>query len=202
MDPGIRTLMTTYVTNGFCTEWGEGDMKRVFSLCLHLDKLISRVYGPEMKNKHGKKGGHKRKSIRKAIERLQSQIKNKIGVVHNKLITWLSSTYKVILIPKFNGKAMSARKGRKIHTKTVRGLLSWSHYKFRQRLINKSELFSDCKMIECYESYTYKICRYCGVINDKLDGSKLFKCKQENCQQKSIDSDRDILQLETVCCII
>ena len=25
MDPGI--LMTTYDTNGFCTGWGEGDMK-------------------------------------------------------------------------------------------------------------------------------------------------------------------------------
>ena len=87
MDPGIRTFMTTYDTNGFCTEWGEGDMKRVCSLCLHLDRLISRAYGPEMKNKHGKKGRRKRKSIRKAIERLPSQIKNKIGEVHKKLST-------------------------------------------------------------------------------------------------------------------
>ena len=31
-----------------------------------------------MKNKHGKKGLRKRKSIRKAIERLPGQIKNKI----------------------------------------------------------------------------------------------------------------------------
>ena len=59
IDRGIRTFMTTYDTNGFSTEWGEGDMKRVFSLCLHLDKLISCAYGPEMKNKHGKKGQHK-----------------------------------------------------------------------------------------------------------------------------------------------
>ena len=32
-------------TNGFCTESSEGDMKRVFSLCIYLDKLISRAYG-------------------------------------------------------------------------------------------------------------------------------------------------------------
>ena len=124
-------------------------MKRIISLSLHLDKLISRVYGPEMKNKHDKKGGRKRKSIIKVIEQLPNQIKNKIGEVHNKLITWLSSTYKVILIPKFNVKAMSARKGRNIHTKIVRGILCWSHYKFRQHLITKSELFSDCKVIKC-----------------------------------------------------
>ena len=76
---------------------------------------------------------------------------------------------------------MSARKGRKIHTKTVRGKLSWSHYEFRQRLIAISKLFSDCKMIEYDESYTYKTCGYCDIINDILDGSKVFKCKQENC---------------------
>ena len=68
MDPGIRTFIFTYVTNGFCNRWAEGDMKRVVSLCLHLDKLTSHAYGPEMKNKHGKKGRRKRNSIRKAIE--------------------------------------------------------------------------------------------------------------------------------------
>ena len=40
----------------------------------------------------------------------------------------------------------------------------------------------NCKVIECDESYTYKTCRYCGIINDKLGGSKLFKCKLENYQ--------------------
>ena len=92
-----------------------------------------------MKNKDGIKGLHKRNSIRKAIERLPSQIKNKIRPIFKKLSTWLYSTYKVILIPKFNVKAISVRKGGKIHTKTVRGMLCWSHYKFR-RLIKKNEL--------------------------------------------------------------
>ena len=47
-------------------------------------------------------------------------------------------------------------------------------------------------MIACDESYTCKTRGYCGVINDKLGGSKVFKCKQENSQQKLIGSDRDI----------
>ena len=64
---------------------------------------------------------------------------------------------------------MSARKGRKVHTETVRVLLCWSHYKFRQHLIAKSELFSDCKVIECDESYTCKTCGYSGVINNKME---------------------------------
>ena len=77
---------------------------------------------------------------------------------------------------------MSTRKGRKIHITSVRGMLCWSHYQFRHRLIAKSELFSDCKVFEFNESYTCKICGYCGVCNDKLDGSIVFKCKKENCQ--------------------
>ena len=47
-------------------------------------------------------------------------------------------------------------------------------------------------MIECDESYTCKTCGYCGVIHDQLGDSKVLKCKQENCQQKSIGSDRNI----------
>ena len=136
-------------------------MKRIFSLCLFLDRLISKVNGKEMKNLHGKKGRKKRRNRKKAIERMRTKIKNKIAELHKKMSTWLCSNYKVILIPKFNSKAMSQRKGRKIHTKTVRGMLCWSHYKFRQRLIAKSELFSDCKVIECDESYTSKTC---GVL--------------------------------------
>ena len=76
-----------------------------------------------MKNKHGKKRRRKRESNRKAIERLPRQIKNKIGQVEQKLGMWLYSTYKVILIPKFNVKAMSVRKDGNVLTKTVRGVL-------------------------------------------------------------------------------
>ena len=50
MDPQIRKIMTRYDTNGFYTEWNEEDMKRICSLCLHFDKLISGAYGPEMKD--------------------------------------------------------------------------------------------------------------------------------------------------------
>ena len=57
-------------------------------------------------------------------------------------------------------------KVKKIQTKTVQGMLCWSHDKSRQRLIKKSELFSYCKVIECDESYNCKTSGYYGVIND------------------------------------
>ena len=153
MDPGVRTFMTTYDTHGFCSEWGNGDMKQIFSLSLHLDKMVSRLNGPDMANKHGKKARRRRNRLRKATQTLRNKTRNKIDEVHKKMSTWLCSTYKVILIPKFQAKAMSKRKGRNINNKTVRGMLCWSHYRFRQRLIAKSELFDECKVIECVEAY-------------------------------------------------
>ena len=80
-------------------------------------------------------------------------------------------------------------------------MLCWSHYKIR-RLIAKSELFSDCKVIECDESYTCITCGYCSVINDKLDGNKVFKYKQENCQQSLLVVIVMFMQLKTFCCVI
>ena len=52
-------------------------MKRVFSLCLHLDKLISRAYGPKMKNKHNKKDDVNEKVYEKPLNhyRIRSKIK-------------------------------------------------------------------------------------------------------------------------------
>eukprot|EP00122_Pirum_gemmata_P010898 Pgem_evm2s10088 len=159
-------------------------MKRIFPLCLLPN-------GKEMKNLHGKKRRKKRRNLRKAIERLRSIIKNKAmsarkgRKIHTKtvrgMLYWSHYNFRQRLIAKSDlfsdckviecdesytstGKplkdyeAMSARKGRKIHTKTVRGMLCWSHNNFRQRLIAKSELFSDCKVIECDESYTSKTC--------------------------------------------
>ncbi len=192
MDPGVRTFMTTYDIDGFYTEWGEGDMKRIFSLCLFLDKLISKVDSEHMKKLHGKKGRRKQRNHRKAIKRLRAKIKNEITELHKKLSTWLCSNYKVILIPKFEVKSMSQRKNRKIRRKTVRQMACWSHYYFRQRLKDKSELFNDCNVIECDEAYTSKTCGYCGIINTKLGSSKVFKCKQPNCPQRHFCSDRDI----------
>ena len=64
-------------------------------------------------------------------------------------------------------------------------MLLWSHYRFRQRLLNKSREHS-CKVIVCDEAYTSKTCGECGILNGRLGGSKVFKC--ETCKAQF---DRD-----------
>ena len=82
------------------------------------------------------------------------------------------------LIPKFEVQKMADRKGgkRTIHSKTTREMYTWGHYRFRQRLIAKSELYSWCTVVECDEAYTSKTCGKCGNIHAKLGSNKTFKC--------------------------
>ena len=70
---------------------------------------------------------------------------------------------------------MVTRRGRKISRKTVRQLLSWSHYAFRQRLITKAATLGR-NIIVNGEEYTTKTCCKCGHINDKVGKKKTFKC--------------------------
>ena len=54
--------------------------------------------------------------------------------LHWQTARWLTSNYKVILLPSFETQDMTRRAGRKIRSKTARMMLSFRHYEFKQRL--------------------------------------------------------------------
>jgi len=73
----------------------------------------------------------------------------------------------------------------RLQEKTTRGLLTWGHFKFRQRLQQKAELVRGCTVVICDEPYTSKTCGACGNIHKKLSG---IKCPNPSC---SYVADRD-----------
>ncbi|KAF0520634.1 transposase [Gigaspora margarita] len=81
---------------------------------------------------------------------------------------------------------MVKRANRRIRSKTTRAMLGWSHYRFKQRLINKTREYLWCKVTICDEHYTSKTCGNCGYLHKKLGSNKTFECTQ--CQ---IEIDRD-----------
>lgn len=168
LDPGVRTFQTTYDASGLATEWGKNDMKQLYRLCLVADKLQS---------SWAKKKGAKRRSTKLAWHRVHFRIKNLVREVHRKMATWLCENYKVILIPKFETSKMVKRGKRKLNNKSVRNMLTWSHYGFRELLKAKAELFPWVTVVECDEIYTSKTCGCCGKINENLGSSKVFWCK-------------------------
>lgn len=169
LDPGVRTFQTTYDASGLTTEWGKGDMSHIFLLCRKADKAQQTWTA---------KKGSKRRGAKRAWLRILDTVKNKVKEIHRKMAKWLCENYKVILIPRFETSKMVRRANRKISSVTARNMLTWSHYRFRELLKAKAELYPWVSVIECEEPYTSKTCGCCGEINHTLGGAKTFKCKK------------------------
>jgi putative transposase len=174
IDPGVRTALTIYCPEpGICYKIGDGDISRIYRLCLWLDKLIS---SQQNENTRGK---------RLAILRLRERIRNLVTEFHCKAVHFLLSKFNVIILPPFNVSQMVKRADRKISTKTVRQMLSWRHYGLRQRLLNAAKMYNATIYIRG-EEYTSKICTHCRHCKHNLGGAKIYKCTE--CKLKA---DRD-----------
>jgi len=172
IDPGVRTFLTCYDQEGHITEIGKGDKTRLFQLGLCADKLQSKIKKlPRQRGRAARKN-----KMRKALLRIYDRIRNLTDDVHKKSCKWLLENHQTILIPTFNSSSMTKKDGRKIHSKTVRSMLHWSHFRFRQRLMFKNQEYPDSKVIVVTEEYTSVTCGSCGSLNDKLGKKKHFEC--------------------------
>ncbi len=176
--------MTGYDPSGKVWEWGKQDIGRIYRLCHVVDKLQSKWSGNNVRHKQ-------RYQLQRAARRIRSRIRNLIDEVHKKLSKWLCDAYDVILLPIFETSKMVRRGQRKIRSKTVRAMVTWSHYRFRQRLLYKSSLYNGSRVILCDEAYTSKTC---GHIHQKLGGSKTFRCPVcEYVIDRDVNGARNIL---------
>jgi len=165
LDPGVRTFQTLF-SEFVIGKIGERDFSRIFRLCKHLDSLISRKNKGEIK-------------LAKPIQRLRWRIKDLVSDLHHKLAYFLVTNFDTIFLPTFETSSMVS----KLHNKTARMMMTFSHYKFKQFLKNKAEEYS-CTVVDVNEAYTSKTCSFCGKIN-KIGSKKVLKC---NCGTK-IDRD-------------
>lgn len=187
LDPGVRTFMTAYDSSGKVFEWGKQDIGRIYRLGLVIDKLQSKWSKKDIKHK-------KRYKLQKAARRIHLKIRNLIDEVHKQMAKWLSENYRAVLLPKFETSRMIRRGQRKIRSKTVRAMITWSHFRFRQRIIHKFRAFSKRHLIICDEAYTSKTCGQCGFIHNKLGGKKLFVCPRCNFTlDRDVNGARNIL---------
>jgi putative transposase len=172
LDPGVRSFLTGFDGEKFM-DIGNRDITRIFRLAQHIDKLIS----AKIRLK-GRQNKHKRQRLQKKINRLFIRIKNLIDEVHKKAAKWLTTEYRVIFIPTFESSQMVAKSGqkkRKFNSKTVRQMLNWAHYRFKQTL-KFHALKRGATVIDVTEEYTSKTCTKCGHVHQNLGGSKHFKC--------------------------
>ncbi|MGA1698979.1 MAG: RNA-guided endonuclease InsQ/TnpB family protein [Ilumatobacteraceae bacterium] len=175
LDPGIRTFMTGYDPSGAVIEWGRNDIQRISRLCNALDLLCAK------RDAKGTRGGFRlphrtRYNMGRATTRIRMRIRALVDELHKKLSKWLCTSYSVILLPEFQTKAMIRRGRRGIGSRVARNMCTLSHYRFRQRLLDKSELYPHCRVLIVDEAYTSKTCGKCGHIHASLGANKIFRC--------------------------
>jgi putative transposase len=72
---------------------------------------------------------------------------------------------------------------KKVKKWTCGNMLTWSHYRFKMRLMNKAREYPNCRVIICSEEYTSQTCSECGYLHRKIGCAKEFKCPR--CHQES-----------------
>jgi IS605 OrfB family transposase len=178
LDPGVRTFMTGYSPDGTITEVAPQSVQRLCRLSHHMDRLQGKI---------SKAASHQvRLRLRRARFRMQTRLANIRKEVHRKCAHYIATTFDVILLPEFGSKRMVNKHTRKISTNTVRRLLLWAHYKFRQHMIAKAKEHGKVLLI-VNEAYTTKTCCRCGWQHHKLGKKKRFVCRA--C---GLDIDRDV----------
>lgn len=166
LDPGIRTFMTFLSETNF-GELGRAANLRIQRLCFRLDKLISKISNAKCRHK---------KRMRLAANRIRGRIKNLVDELHKKVARFLVDNFDIILLPTFETSQMSLKAQRRIRAKSVRQMLTLSHYKFKQFIKHKA--FETGKVVlDVNEAYTSKTVSWTGEIVPKLGGAKIIKSK-------------------------
>jgi putative transposase len=179
LDPGVRSFLTGFDPSGKVIEWGVNkDKKKLFELCLKLDKLQSRCSSKAMCHRQ-------RWHLKRRAKNIRAKMRDMVDDLHKKASKWLCSNYHEIILPKFETKKMTSNLARKINNETARAMYTWSHFRFRQRLLNKAEECAGCKVHISTEEYTTVTCGRCGNMRDS------FKDKTFTCPNCNYVSDRD-----------
>lgn len=178
IDPGVRKFITVYSNDStYKVSLRKENLKKLQEKLEILQSLKSK-----------KKIIYRR--YKRHINKVYNRLDNLIDETHNQTIKILVDEFETIYIPKFESQKLV---GTKLHKSTKRNLLQLKHFKFRTKLISKSELNSN-KIIVCTEEYTSKTCTCCGTINPNLGCSEVYKCN--SCKMildRDINGARNIL---------
>ena len=94
--------------------------------------------------------------------------------MHHKTAKFLVDNFDVILLPTFETSQMVSKSKRRIKSKSVRQMLTLSHYDFKKFL--KWKAWENSKVvIDCNEAYTSKTVSWTGEIINNLGGRETIK---------------------------
>lgn len=181
IDPGIRNFVT-FFSDSICGHIGQSDFGRIQRLATYADKLISRM---------SKVGKQKKRKMNLALHRIGDKIRNLVEELHRKAALFLVRNFDLILLPTFETYDMALKYKRKIQSKTVRNMMTFSHYKFKRFLQHKAFEHGK-KVLEVCESYTSKTHPETGEILT-IGGTKHIKLSNHTRIDRDLNGARNIL---------
>ena len=181
LDPGVKTFQVGYSEKEIVEfDIGKEKFQKIEKRISDYQRVL---VGAKAKQRH---------RISKKINKMYCKLKDYIKDCHYKVIKYLTSNYKIILLPAFETSDMIKKsKGRWFH----RTINSLRHYQFQCRLVNKCKGLKDSRVIIVTEEYTSKTCGKCGSLNNNLTCSdRTFQCKKCNLKiDRDINGARNIL---------
>ena len=181
LDPGVRDFMTFFSEDSF--GWlGHQCINRIQRLCQHCDNLLSRATQEKRPL---------RRALRKAANRIKVKIRNLVDELHKKVAHFLVTNFDIILLPTFESKQMTKRGHRKLRRKSVRQMLTLSHYRFKDFLKQKALEYS-VQVIDVCEAWTSKTVSWTGEIITNLGGSKVIKSSEGHRMDRDLNGARGI----------
>jgi putative transposase len=167
LDPGIRSLQTLF-SEMTCGQIRTGDFAQIVRLAAHPDGLLARLDPNRKENRFNA-------MKRYPMHRTAGRSRDLVDELHWKTCRFLVRDFDVVLIPSVETKDMALKCKRKIRKKSVRSLLTFSHYRFKQRSKDKASEFG--KVVpEVDEAYTSKTASWTGEIK-KIGGAKCITTK-------------------------
>jgi transposase len=178
IDPGVRTFMTGVdCSDGTIFEFGKQEEKKNVLQQFHIKEDEIRSLMVKARSK-GKK--LEEESRGKQLKKLLYKRKQKIDMLHRHVIAYLVKKYRLVSLGKLDVKSIvRTDKNRKINSTVARDAYAWSHFKFRMKLIERTE-GSDCKVIVQEETFTSKTCCRCNSVKNELGGNEIYNCDKCN----------------------
>lgn len=182
LDPGVRTFMTFFSESSYGWLGNDANLK-IQKLCFKLDKLISRL---------SKARKLQKRRLKKAADRLRANIQHLVKELHHKTAKFLVDNFDVILLPSFETSRMVSKSRRKIRAKSVRQMLTLSHYQFKKHLEWKAWESGKVALTDINEAYTSKTVSWTGEVI-KIGGSRTIKSKiDESHMNRDLNGARGI----------
>ena len=180
IDPGEYIFASVYGTDNCAYHIGKNDKGRLMRYNEYIAGLQSLISKASTK-----------KRLKYFLKRKQKRLGKKcisiVDELHKLVCKVLVTHYDLILLPTYETWSMVKKSKRDIGKSTVRSMLSWRHYQFKQRLKHMCRKHTR-KLAITNEAWTSKTCSWCGAINYELK----LKHKSYVCSSCGSRLDRDM----------